>query len=335
MILMRRILVLVVMFMSVGAFAESGKVTGGAPYDVPSWFTDSFLDIADDAEDALDENKTVMLYFHLDGCPYCDAMLTQNFKQGSNLDFIKKHFSVIAVNIKGAREITLSESETKTEQALSNMLEVKYTPTIVFLGEDGKQAFRTNGYRNIAAFRQVLEYVASKSYKDTTLSNYIETQQKASKAYAFIDHPNLQVAHDFQDLDKPVAMLFEDKDCTACDDFHQNLINRKDVKAELDKYLFVRFDAYSDEKIINFNGKKTTPRQMVKDFDLNYRPGILLFDEGENVTKIDGKLFSFHFNTVLRYVSGKHYQYYPKFSNYLRVRQAELLDQGIDINLVD
>jgi thioredoxin-related protein len=335
MVLMRQIFVLISMLVCTNAYSDSGKVTGGVPYDVPSWFTDSFLDVAEDAQDALNENKTVLLYFHLDGCPYCDAMLTQNFKGGENLAFIKKHFSVIAVNIKGSREITMSESESMTEQELSEKLAVKYTPTIVFLGEDGKQAFRTNGYRNELAFRHVLEYVASKSYKRTTLSNYVEAQQNADQSYTFIDHPNLQVVDDFQAIDRPVALLFEDKDCTACKDFHQNLINRVDVKAELDKYLFVRLDAYSDQKIIDFNGKTTSPRQMVKDFDLNYRPGILLFDQGEHIAKIDGKLYSFHFNTVLKYASEKHYQQYQSFSGYLRARQAQLLEQGIDISIVD
>ena len=335
MVLMHRIFVLVVALFCVNAYADSGKVIGGAPYEIPTWFTDSFLDVAEDAQDALDENKTVLLYFHLDGCPYCDAMLAQNFNQGDNLNFIKQHFSVIAVNIKGSREITMSEAQSKSEKALSEMLEVKYTPTIIFLGEDGKQVFRTNGYRNVAAFRQVLEYVASKSYKNTTLSSYIEAQKNTKQSYDFIDHSNLQVVHNFQNFDKPVALLFEDKDCTACTDFHQNLINRADVVAELDKYLFVRFDAYSDQTIIDFNGKKTSPRQMIKDYDLNYRPGILLFDEGENITKIDGKLYSFHFNTVLRYVSEKYYQSYLKYGDYLRARQAELLEQGIDINIVD
>ena len=333
--LLRTSLIFILCVVGNTAVAEEGKVTGGVGYEIPSWFTDSFLDIAEDVEDALDGNKSVLLYFHLDGCPYCDAMLSQNFKSGDNLAFIKKHFSVIAVNIKGAREITMSEAESKTEKELSEMLNVKYTPTIVFLGEDGKQAFRTNGYRNPQAFRQVLEYVASKSYQNSTLSDYVESKQKSSAGYAFIDNAGLQTVNFFQDYKQPVALLFEDKDCTECADFHHKLINRTDVKEELDKYLFVRFDAYSDQKIVDFEGKTTSPRQMVKDYDLNYRPGILLFDQGKNITKIDGKLYSFHFNTVLSYVSGGHYQQYPRFGDYLRARQTELLSQGIDISIVD
>jgi Thioredoxin-related protein len=142
-----------------------GQITGGAAYEVPTWFTDSFLDISEDVEDAMDDNKSVLLYFHLDNCPYCSSMLDQNFKSGDNLAFIQKHFSVIAVNLKGDREITLNEDEALLEKELSKILKVQYTPTIIFIGEDGKQAFRTNGYRTPKAFRQVLEYVVSQSYK--------------------------------------------------------------------------------------------------------------------------------------------------------------------------
>ncbi|HAD99731.1 MAG TPA: hypothetical protein DCG46_02305 [Gammaproteobacteria bacterium] len=312
-----------------------GQITGGAAYEIPSWFTDSFLDIAEDVEDAMDENKSVLLYFHLDNCPYCSSMLDQNFKSGDNLAFIQKHFSVIAVNLKGDREITLNENEALLEKELSKILKVQYTPTIIFIGEDGKQAFRTNGYRTPKAFRQVLEYVVSQSYKNTTLSDYVESNQKSSKGYTFIDYSGLEKASYLQDYKQPVAILFEDKDCIDCKNFHEKLINRDDVKAELKQYLFIRFDAYSDQKIINFDGKVTSPRKMVKDFDLNYRPGVLLFNEGKNITKIDGQLYSFHFNTVLRYVSGKHYEDFPRFGDYLKVRQQEMLEQGIDINIVD
>ena len=312
-----------------------GQITGGAAYEIPSWFTDSFLDIAEDVEDAMDENKSVLLYFHLDNCPYCSSMLDQNFKSGDNLAFIQKHFSVIAVNLKGDREITLNENEALLEKELSKILKVQYTPTIIFIGEDGKQAFRTNGYRTPKAFRQVLEYVVSQSYKNTTLSDYVESNHKSSKGYTFINYSGLEKASYLQDYKQPVAILFEDKDCIDCKNFHEKLINRDDVKAELKQYLFIRFDAYSDQKIINFDGKVTSPRKMVKDFDLNYRPGVLLFNEGKNITKIDGQLYSFHFNTVLRYVSGKHYEDFPRFGDYLKVRQQEMLEQGIDINIVD
>ncbi|WP_187385911.1 hypothetical protein, partial [Aliarcobacter cryaerophilus] len=67
-----------------------------------------------------------------------------------------------------------------------------------------------------------------------------------------------------------------------------------------------------------------------------YRPGILLYDDKKLLSTIDALLFPFHFKEGLRYVSGKHYVQYPKtYLYYLRVRQDELLKQGIDINVAE
>ena len=44
--------------------------------------------------------------------------------------------------------------------------------------------------------------------------------------------------------------------------------------------------------------------------------------------------FLFHFKELLRYVSGKYYEKYPNsYLDYLKVRQDELLKQGINIDL--
>lgn len=111
-------------FLAGHVLAAQGKITGGVAYETPDWFTDSFLDIEEDVEEALESNKIILLYFYLDGYPYCSVMLDQNFKVGENLEFIKTYFSVISVNIKGWREITMSDSESKTEKELSQILKV-------------------------------------------------------------------------------------------------------------------------------------------------------------------------------------------------------------------
>ena len=51
---------------------------------------------------------------------------------------------------------------------------------------------------------------------------------------------------------------------------------------------------------------------------------------GENV-----KLFILYFNTAFHYVSGEPYHQHKIYSGYSRERQTELLNQGIDINIVD
>ena len=313
---------------------KPGKITGGVSHEMPSWFTDSFLDINEDVADAKSRNKNIMLFFHLNECPYCDAMLNENFRGGDTTDFIRDKYSVVAINIKGDREITFNESTEITEKSISEQLKVQYTPTIVFINDDSKIVYRINGYRSPEAFKHVLNYVDVKAYKDMKLSSFIERRTTSKDvSYNFIPHKSLQKVNYFRGYKKPVAILFEDRHCTDCDFLHKRVINQTDVMLELDKFMFVRLDAYSDNKIVDFNGKATTPRKWANKLGLNYRPGIVLFDGMKEITRIDGKLYSFHFKEVLRYVSGKHYKQFPSRNAYLTAREEDLINKGIDIDI--
>ncbi|MCW8930273.1 MAG: thioredoxin fold domain-containing protein [Gammaproteobacteria bacterium] len=333
----RIILILLGALFSVYVHAETktqGKITGGIDHKMPSWFSDSFLDINEDVAEARKNNKTIMLFFHLNECPYCDAMLNENFIKGSTKKFIQDNFSVIAINTKGDREITINQITDLTEKTLSQQLKVQYTPTIVFLNQENKTVFRINGYRSPTAFKHVLNYINDKAYERMKLSSYMEKYSVNKEAnYRFIPHKSLQKVNYFKGYKKPVAILFEDKNCTDCDFLHKNVINQSDVISEIDKFLFVRLDAYSDDKIIDFYGKETTARKWADELGLNYRPGIVLFDNMNEITRIDGKLYSFHFKEVFRYVSGKYYMKFSSYNKYLAVRQEELINKGIDIDI--
>ncbi len=119
----------------VAANATTGKVVGGQMSEHPAWFKESFLDIAEDVDEAAQANRHVMLFMHLNGCPYCYRMTEENFKQAPYKDFIKQNFDVIAINIKGDREVALNEETSLREKELAVRLNVMYTPTVVFLNQ--------------------------------------------------------------------------------------------------------------------------------------------------------------------------------------------------------
>ena len=77
---------------------------------------------------------------------------------------------------------------------------------------------------------------------------------------------------------------------------------------------------------------KTTTEDRAKDINLDYRPGTLLLDAGQEITRADGRLYHFHYKEFLRYVSGGFYQQYPTYLIYLGIRQRQLLDAGVDID---
>lgn len=314
--------------------AEPGKIVGGKASTLPTWFKESFLDIADDVEEAKENNKHIMLYMHLSGCPYCYKMVEEGFKNNTNTQIIKDNFDVVAINIRGNKEIALNEDLIMTEEEVRNHFKVNFTPTIVFLDQNNQLVYKVNGYRSVESFKHILNFVKSRAYKNTTLAEFIQ-KQKRTKYYQFREHNSFQSITDLSvKRDKPLLVLFEDKYCPLCNQLHDGHLKNPEILKELDLFDVVRFDAESDQAIIDIDGNKTTPNEYVKKMGLNYRPGIVMFDQGVEVMRIDALLYSYHFAGHLRYVGERHYKQYPEsVYDYLRVYRQKILDAGQNIDL--
>jgi thioredoxin-related protein len=311
-----------------------GKVKGGLVSEHPEWFKESFLDIAEDVQQAAESGRHVILFMHLNDCPYCHRMIEDNFKHAPYTDFIKQNFDVIQLNIKGDREIAFDAETSLSEKKLADLLKVRYTPTVIFLNSDNKTVLRLNGYRSVRDFGYALEYVQQKAYLETTLSGYIESRPP-EKQYSFREHPQFKQITDLQSVaDNPLAILFEDSYCDLCDELHDGHLSRPSVNAVLENFTFVRLDARASTPIVDPEGNRTTPREFAEKLGLSYRPGIVLYDRGKEVSRIDGLLYSYHFEETLRYIGERHYDRYPKsFYQYLNIRTEQLLAEGKDVDL--
>jgi thioredoxin-related protein len=148
-----------------GAAEEPAAPNVGVPYTLPEWFKPSFLDFRQDVAEARKQGRQVVVFFHLENCPFCARMLKDNFTSGANHDFIRKHFDVIAVDVRGSLEAKWVDGETYTERGLAVHLGVRGTPTLVFLDLDGKNVLQLAGYRDPRALRAALDYVQSQRYR--------------------------------------------------------------------------------------------------------------------------------------------------------------------------
>lgn len=311
-----------------------GKVTGGEVYTLPEWFKTSFLNFKDDVEEARLQGKHLMVFMHLEECPYCVKMLRENFIDGERRDTIQKHFEVIGVNIRGETELQWVDGKNYTERQLAAHLKIFATPGIVFFDFDGNKALQLNGYREPRAFGQALEYVYNRRYRSQTLSEYLLSQDKPA-VYTLRAHPQFSATSNFKGYRKPMAVLFEDRQCTECAVFHDKVLNHPEVLPEMTKYLFVRLDTDSNLPVVDVDGKTTTAGLWAKALDLSYRPAVVLYDEGREVARVDGRLYHFHFRERLRYVSGKHYKQFDSFSKYSAARREELLKQGFNVDYAE
>lgn len=308
-----------------------GKLVGGVLHPPPGWFKESFLEIADDADEAGEAGKHLMLFFELNGCPYCDRMLSESFEAEPLSSYIQANFDVIAVNIQGDREIAYNEEISVSEKQLGEILKVYSTPALIFLDRDNQTIVRVNGYRAPERFRQVLEYVATRSYRNATLADYLQAKLDRN-VYQLRDNALYSPVTDLSTIDGPLMVVFEDGSCYDCPEFHDGILADPRVRAEIEPYTVVRLDADSDQPIVDVQGRQTTPAALAREYEMIYRPGVLVFNEGQLWRRHDSLTFPHHFKESLRYVAGGYYQQ-TDYRSYSRQRTEDLLEAGVTIDL--
>jgi thioredoxin-related protein len=308
-----------------------GRLKGGVGYALPAWFKQSFLDLREDVREARERGRHVLLFLHLDECPYCARMLDESFRRGEDHDFLRAHFDVIGLNVRGALEVTAADGARFTERTFARHVKVFATPTLLFLDGEGGTALQLTGYRDPAALRQALEYVHGQAYRRQEFAAWLASRERPA-VYEFRDHPQFSPRRDFKGWRKPLAVVFEDRWCGECARFHERTLNHPDVLAEMKQLLVVRLDAESGERVVAPDGTVTTPARWAKALGLTYRPSVVLFAEGREIFRIDARYYHFHFKEALRYVSGGHYKRYPTTSAYNAARREELRKRGVDID---
>jgi len=326
------IMVMAILVPAVNDASENrGKITGGVLHEVPAWFKESFLEIADDVDDANQAGKHVLLFFELSGCPYCDRMLEESFEAEPLSSYIQANFDAIVINILGDREIAFNEEISVTEKELAEILKVYSTPALLFLDKENKTIARINGYRAPERFKLVLEFVATKSYQTTNLVDYLQAKLDKN-VYQLRANSLFSKVTDLASVDGPLMVIFEDGSCYDCNEFHDGILAHKQVREEIAPFTIVRLDADSNAAIKDVYGNATTPAELARKHEMIYRPGVLVFDDGNLIRRHDSLTFPHHFKESMRYVAGGFYQQ-TDYRNYSLQRTEELLANGVVIDL--
>lgn len=318
---------------------QAGKVLGIANIVMPSWFKESFLDFREDAAEAAESDKHMLIFADLKGCPYCAQMIKDNFiasaKDGGNSELIQKNFDSIHIDIKGSREVAFNKTTEVSEKDLAKALNIHYTPTLLFMDANNKIVARVNGYRSPREFKQVLNYVKEKAYLLTDFPTY-RTKHLTDSVYTLLDHEEFSDLTDLQkasQTDKPLAILFEDKTCDECDRFHKEILDLDETKKLMKAFNFVRLDALSDKKIIDPQGKQTTAAEWLKELGISYRPALLIFVKGKEQERLTGLIKSFHFQQLLSFFANRKYDKYKNFIQYGEEYSKNILNSGKNIDI--
>lgn len=324
--------------------AETGSLSPGLVNpgyeEKPDWFKNSFLDLREDVAEAAAEGKRVMLYFYQDGCPYCAKLLRDNFGQRHIADKTRKYFEVIAINMWGDRDVTDLQGQSLTEKQFAANMRVMFTPTILMLDEKGNVVLRINGYYHPAKFEAALDYAGQQLENKLGFREYYAKRAQVRASGKLHDEPFFRrPPYKLQQLlkeDKPLLLLFEQKQCRICDEYHRDIFQRPETRQQLARFNIVRLDMWANTPLLDVDGKPVTARQLAKRLDVKYAPTMVFLDKnGKEVFRTEAYLRAFHVQSVLDYVASGAYRSEPSFQRFIARRADQLEAQGVHVDLME
>lgn len=306
--------------------------------DIPPWFTESFLDLKDDAAAAARDGKRLMLYFGQDGCPYCRELMTNSFSQRAIVEKTRKHFVAIALNLFGDREVTWVDGRRMNEKSFARLMKVQFTPTLLFLDGEGRVVTRLNGYHPPHRLNAVLDYVAGGLENRLTLSEHLaalpaDPARPALNEQPFFMKPPFDLTR--RNGGRPLAVIFESRSCLACDEMHSQGLQRADVRALLPRFDVARF-ALNDATVLTLpSGQRRSAAAWARELGVIYTPSWFFFDAAaREVFRIEGHVRPFHLAASLEYVASGAYRSEPEFQRFIRGRAERLRAAGKPVDLM-
>jgi thioredoxin-related protein len=332
---MMRVLLMVLVMLCTG-----NSALAAGEEEAPPWFKESFLDLRADVAEAAKAKRRLMLYFYQDGCPYCGKLSRDNFGQKTITDKARRHFDVIALNLWGDREVIDLAGKTTTEKAFAKSLRVQFTPTLLMFDEKGGVALRLNGYLQPHKFEAAIDFVGQHLEKKQNFADYLATHAREPAAAELNDEtwlmpPPLKLADNLKRDGKSLIVLFEQKECAACDELHLEGFPRPEVTALLGKFQVARIDMASREPVQTPSGETLPARDWARRIGVFYTPSFVFFDRrGQEVFRVEGYLRPFHLASSLDYVASGAYRDQPEFQRFIEARAAARRAKGERVELM-
>ena len=114
------------------------------------WMRDTFKDLREDLDEANAEGKRLVLFFEQRGCIYCTKMHKEVFPREEVSSYIEDNFFVVQLNLHGDIEVTDFDGETMSEKDMARKWGILFTPTIMFIDEQGPHWTCSHGLQKSA-----------------------------------------------------------------------------------------------------------------------------------------------------------------------------------------
>jgi thioredoxin-related protein len=297
--------------------------------EYPHWFTQSFLDLDEDLASAVAAGKKgLMVYFGQRRCAYCHKLMKVNFGMPDIVEYTKRHFDVVPIDIWGVEEVTDVDGATLTERDLALEHKTNFTPSIIFYDADGHEALALKGYYPPYQFRAALEYVADGHYKRESFRDYLARGENRMvfepgelNEEDFYTAPPYNLNRSAFPSERPLAVFFEQGDCHTCDVLHGEALREPAIHEQFEQIDNVQLDMWSNTPVITPKGERTTARKWAAELGLFYAPSIVFFgDKGKEILRVDSVVGFYRLRNVLNYISSKAYLAEPDYQRWRMTR---------------
>lgn len=315
------------------AFLAAAQDGGPGDYvvsrDVPEWFKPSFMDFPEDVAEAAENGRRVMVYFGQDGCPYCKKLHETAFKDEEISRLLKEKFDSVAVNIFGDVETVWTDGEEGSEKEMSARLGVQFTPTLLFLDEDGGVVAKVYGYRPPEWLKTALAFVAEKKEKDgIPFDIYMHENAHAA---AGEKPPAASLPPPAGDLHAPGrrTMIFvSQNNCKMCEEWRKYL-NKHSARLGKD-FRMVALNRFGKEAAAKDADESEWARRM----KITFAPALVFVGEdGGEIFRAEAYLRPFHLESVIAYVKAGAAKNEPEFQRFLQNRADQIREDGGEVSV--
>jgi thioredoxin-related protein len=120
---------------------------------------------------SIDSSKVVFVFVEAEWCGFCKRMKRDVFPKSKISDLMRDEYFSVLIDLESKNELTFN-GETMTEREFARNMEVKQTPTMIFLNSKGKELGRQPGYLDEEVFYKLLRYVISDEFGVVSFSEY-------------------------------------------------------------------------------------------------------------------------------------------------------------------
>ena len=298
----------------------------------PKWFKESFLDLRDDLKEAVQQGKQgIAIYFGQANCPYCKALMEINLTKPDIEKYVRENYEIIPLDIWGSRVVTLLDGTEITEAELAVKENTNFTPSLIFFDELGKEAFKMRGYYKPYRFQAVMKYIVEDFYKTESFRQYLEradppprfADEDLNEHEQFYKGPMVLDRRAFPS-NKPLAVIFEQRQCHACDQLHSEPLNNEKTRELLKGFELRQLDAWSDTPVVTPRGSRITAREWANRLGIHYMPTTVIFDEqGHEVLRIDSVVKLYRMRSMLSFILSNGYRNFETFQHWRRYTEFE------------